>query len=200
MDLDFAVELFLPFQPGFQLRQFTLFRLKAEAARDVVAQGFLRASGQGQMMAQALIIQARKIQGHGKWKAGRGCSLPTVIEGSLDHPFRCICLAGTLVRGYVADFFRVVELKKNREWNSAINRLHDAAQAGLCDVCGLELQGEDLNFRNAIAGGQMQGLGRQFMRPDNLGDMRREKFLDALICRYGGMDAGLGNRFAKSCR
>ena len=85
--------------------------------------------------------------------------MPTVIKGGLDDPFRCVGLARALVRNDMADAILVDAFKKDRKRNGAINRLHDAAQAGLVNFCGLEQEGEDLNFRDAITGRQMQGLG-----------------------------------------
>ena len=78
------------------------------------------------------------------------------------------------------------------------NRLVESAEDGGIEGLGFQVQGKDLDFRNAVAGGKMQGFRRELVSPEDVGDLGAEEFLHPFVRRRGSMDAGLGNRLAEA--
>ena len=94
-------------------------------------------------------------------------------EESLDHPLAGIGIARSLVRGGEADAVGVGELKEDGKRDGSID---GSEQDGFAF---LRFQGdlEDLDFRDATAGGKHQGFRGELMFPDDLADAGDEEFL-----------------------
>ena len=109
-------------------------------------------------------------------------------EESLDHPLAGIGIARSLVRSGEADAVGVGELEKDGKRDGSID---GAEQDGLAF---LRFQGdlEDLDFRDAAAGGEHQGFRGEFVFPDDLADAGDEEFFHR-PARFGmRVDLALG--------
>ncbi len=141
------------------------------------------------MGTEELLVEAGEIERDGQGRASCEGGARLGLKGGFDNPFGRVGGAGALVGGGEADVVAVDQFKQEREGD----RLVDEAQKRGIQRRGLEREGEDLDFFDAVAGGQFKRLGREFVRPCDVGDLGGEEDLEAFGGRGVSVNLGLGD-------